>query len=211
MSESKFIPYVGLDFILKRSTTPILLEVNDHPVGLFSEESDLESLKHSTDQILNVVKRNISKGIVCFLLPDFFEINRDGHVTRQLLFPPNIDNTLLATAKEFQLVCDSLNNMGIQSLISDVNGIKTIGTACYCQDKKIDVLVRRSNHFPKKELSVFSINDIRSRSVCVDKKRLKDVLTDKFSKSIFPSQFSNNASYLIKNLSFKRCFDRQVF
>lgn len=169
------LPYVGVDILIDRNRQrPVFLEINDHPTGFFGA-TDLSLHPNISDEFLKLIP-NIEDNFVCFLLPDFFEINNVSHATKNFEIPTNCGDSIVTLLEEFKVQAGVLKRNKIDFIFCDIKGISIKNNKCICEGKIVKTLIRRANYFPNEYCDVYSINDIRARHLCLDKKATFDIL-----------------------------------
>lgn len=194
------IPYIGLDFILKKDGVPVLLEINDHPTN-----STLEGFNSNASYIVELIKLacdNKTNKLICFLLPDCFSIKPEKQIAKFIDISSHLDTSMLSTVIEFNQLGEILNSIGIDHYICDISAIEIQDKFCVVNGKRIDVLYRRSNYFPPIKTKTICINDIRARGLCLDKKRCVDILKTMIDPSNLPKEVDGNTKYVIRKPRF---------
>jgi hypothetical protein len=192
MSEYSYTPrifhFVGLDLILTRDGKWVLIEVNDHPVGLVEADRLSQQVKgtpvfsgNGVNALVNTLATHARGQAVCLLLPDCFRVQTKTHTTRAVSMNGGEvydDNRIGWTLDSFNLFGELIRSLGTDCLISDVQGVHISGKDVIADPQvRIGTLFRRANSFPREEVQCFCVNDMRLRMLCADKLQAHAVLS----------------------------------
>lgn len=196
MLRSSYIPkifhFAGLDFILDRRGNWVLLEINDHPIGLIEADKLTQQAKGrpifggtGLIALANMLANHAGDRAVCLLLPDCFRIRTKTH-TAQTVFMNGgdiyDDKRIRLTLDSFNRLADQVRSMGVECLISDVGGLEIRNRSVIVgQHRAVGALFRRASSFPPKEVDCACINDLRLRTLCADKLKAHGILKNSVS------------------------------
>ncbi|GGD08897.1 ATP-grasp domain-containing protein [Hyunsoonleella pacifica] len=179
---------LGIDLILDEYRQWHILEVNDHPTGLYLADQLLNTSTQfskylSRNGIDKIAEKLISKcrnKAIVLLLPDCFRI-KNGFSNRPISITDNMflgDYRIEKTLEDFNALLTYLNGKKIETFIADFSSIKQVGSKISLKSIEVGAMYRRSSQFPKNEPDCFCLNDLRLRAICPDKKQLAELLID---------------------------------
>ncbi len=175
---SHLLLYGGLDFILDREGLWHFVEANDHPVSLSLADNLANSQIGSifTGQAVSTLAKelvDLSDGKpVVLLLPDCFSIDTHHNKSQMVRFRSPVDDhgRSHCTVTDFNELAEAVRALDRACFIVDKDRICVNGNKLLFRDNlEIGVLYRRSYRFPQQTTDTPCVNDLRLRSICMDK------------------------------------------
>jgi len=200
---TKTFHYAGLDLVLTPEGFWVLVEVNDHPIGLI--EADEISRPHGdqavfagsgVDYLSRILVEEAGSLPVCMVLPDCFRVamtSRVAHSVRLRHGQIYDDLRISGTLKEFNSISSAIRLLGGVAQITDITGLKLSKRQVYLfASGRAGALFRKASNFPEQEPLCFCMNDLRLRSLCANKFSSDAVLRKALGEQELPSVFPPN-------------------
>lgn len=210
--------FAGLDWILNSDGKWVLLEVNDHPIGLLEADEMYKKLNcnsffntNSFTSLAEMLVRNASNQAICLLLPDFFRVNTPTH-TAIAAYPSRTyaDTRIEWVLREFNMLAKQIRLLGSQCFISDIEGVELQKEQILLKNGiPVGTLFRRASKYPPEKPNCFCVNDLRLRLLCVDKLKTYNTLQGKMDvENLVETDLLTKEETLIQNL-FKFGIDKK--
>lgn len=183
--------YAGLDFILDANGHWVLLEVNDHPLGLKIAD-DFASFVGPTSVVEPVGVRALAqalvmllgcrdkRGPVYLLLPEAYSVETATHMApavRLRHVHEFDDGRLAAVLAEFNRIALLVRALGTPCFIADRQAVfQQGGCIKSVNGYEPGVVYRRTYRFPLEPPTCPCVNDLRLRALCPDKLRTQLIL-----------------------------------
>jgi glutathione synthase/RimK-type ligase-like ATP-grasp enzyme len=186
MSRLLSLTYAGVDLLFTSDREWVVIEVNDHPIGITRSHAINTSIERvgpfsgdPTVEIANLMKSVGGRAIM--LLPEYYRITTSvgkGRKRIENIDPTKFDDSRIQmTIEDFNGICATAINQGVEITIADITQIKTLkGEVRDVGGITADTLFRRHSTFPAGCISAFCINDVRQRKICGDKLLTYDAL-----------------------------------
>ncbi len=169
---------LGLDYILTPEQNWVFLEANDHSNGLkiansFSDSGQCSlGISNPLSNLWSHIKNCANGDLVVALLPDRFVGN--GFITKSsiqnskhLLTQENIN---IDTIEELEWYIENLKLQGVNAVLQTASSLHTdIDGLITSTEEVVGFILRRAMRMPRNSYFTPSLNDIRSRIICLDK------------------------------------------
>ncbi|WP_020592036.1 ATP-grasp domain-containing protein [Kiloniella laminariae] len=177
--------YAGLDFILDEDGHWHFIEINDHPVALNRADHLANQCRYPLfpGQGLSILAQELIRLAagkpIALLLPDCFRITAQAELF-DFVDPLQNEGPAKLTVAEFHEIAEQIRDAGHPCAIIDTTQIShQDGRYFLLNGKELGLLYRRSYSFPKTQPLIPSVNDLRLRAVCTDKRLIASLLQEK--------------------------------